>query len=133
MPIDKVAVGERLQQARGNVNLSQEDVANYIGASIDSVSKWERGLHQPRAHVMGKLSAILHVSEEWILHGDAIPVNQLDRFADLLDRLERFVTALEGEQGATARTELNRALRELDTASGQAGDPATRQIEGAAS
>jgi len=38
-----LAIGEKIRKLRRDRNLTQEEVAQHLGISFQSVSKWERG------------------------------------------------------------------------------------------
>jgi len=49
---------EKLKELRKKQNLTQEQVAEAIGVSAQTVSKWERGLLQPDLSVLPRLAAL---------------------------------------------------------------------------
>ena len=49
---------EKLKELRKKQNLTQEEVAESIGVSAQTVSKWERGLLQPDLSVLPRLAAL---------------------------------------------------------------------------
>ena len=49
---------EKLKELRKKQNLTQEEVAEAIGVSAQTVSKWERGLLQPDLNVLPRLAAL---------------------------------------------------------------------------
>ncbi|HET8842725.1 MAG TPA: FxSxx-COOH system tetratricopeptide repeat protein, partial [Ktedonobacteraceae bacterium] len=60
----KSAFGQRLLTARLNANLSQEKLAEAIGASVRSVQRWERGQAVPQGTSRESLCQVLHLSQE---------------------------------------------------------------------
>jgi transcriptional regulator with XRE-family HTH domain len=57
----KVRFGKRLRKLRRNKDITQEQLAEMIGVSVDFVSKMERGLNAPSFETMQKIAAILEV------------------------------------------------------------------------
>lgn len=57
-----MSFGETLRQLRKQKNLSQEKIANLLGVSRQSVSKWENGLSHPDTNNLIRLAEILSVS-----------------------------------------------------------------------
>lgn len=58
---------ERLKQLRTQQNLTQEQVAEYLCVSCQSVSKWERGLVQPDLQTLPRLAILYHTSTDMLL------------------------------------------------------------------
>lgn len=58
---------ERLKQLRTQQNLTQEQVAEYLCVSSQSVSKWERGLVQPDLQMLPRLAILYHTSTDMLL------------------------------------------------------------------
>jgi transcriptional regulator with XRE-family HTH domain len=57
----KVRFGKRLRKLRRNKDLTQEQLAEMIGVSVDFVSKMERGLNAPSFDNIQKIAAVLEV------------------------------------------------------------------------
>jgi XRE family transcriptional regulator, regulator of sulfur utilization len=55
-----VSVGTQIKQLRGE--RSQEDLAHAAGISTSTLSRVERGLHQPSLPTLRKIAAALSVS-----------------------------------------------------------------------
>jgi transcriptional regulator with XRE-family HTH domain len=62
--------GERLQSLRKDKGYSQERIAEELGVSRQSVSKWERGETFPEMDKVVTLSNILGVSTDFLLKGE---------------------------------------------------------------
>lgn len=60
-------IGERLKMARKMCGLSQQDVADRVGVSRMSISKYERGKMTPSSDVLVKLSRALGIKVEYLL------------------------------------------------------------------
>ncbi|WP_448565222.1 helix-turn-helix transcriptional regulator [Thalassotalea ganghwensis] len=58
-----------IKQARIDKNLKQEDIAEYVGVTVQTYSKWENGKTEPKASQVYKLSKILNISEKEICQG----------------------------------------------------------------
>ena len=56
-----MSLGNSLHEARRKSGLSQEAVAEKLGVSRQTVSKWERGLGYPDVSLINDLSSILGV------------------------------------------------------------------------
>jgi tetratricopeptide (TPR) repeat protein/transcriptional regulator with XRE-family HTH domain len=56
--------GERLRQERMRHNYRQQDVADYVGTTVSTVKRWERGSQQPGPYYRAKLCALFGKSAE---------------------------------------------------------------------
>ncbi len=57
-----IALGAKIQRARGNAGLSQHDLAIRLGCTAGAVGQWEVGITQPGKDKLVKLAAILALS-----------------------------------------------------------------------
>ncbi len=60
-------IGQRIKELRKKNDLTQEALAEYLGITYKSVSKWECGLTLPDLSLIGPLTEILHVSADELL------------------------------------------------------------------
>ncbi|UOE93900.1 helix-turn-helix domain-containing protein [Alkalihalobacillus sp. LMS39] len=67
--MDCSKIGKLLFQLRQEKNMTQKEIADAIGISDKTISKWERGLGCPDVSLLGELSALLGVNIENILQG----------------------------------------------------------------
>ena len=61
-------IGENLKQLRHKHNLTQEEVAEHLGISTQTVSKWERGLIMPDVRHLPALAVLYHTSIDSIFN-----------------------------------------------------------------
>lgn len=66
---DKALIGQRIREAREALGFSQEQLADNLGISFQSVQQWETGKTTPRATRMRKLATVLGKSPTWIQFG----------------------------------------------------------------
>lgn len=62
-------LGEAIKHYRKQNNLTQQELADAIPCSIDSVRRWENGTREPRASDIKKLSQALNCTEADLLNG----------------------------------------------------------------
>ncbi len=76
-----MSFAEKLRQLRKQKNLSQEKIADLLGVSRQSVSKWENGLSQPDTNNLIRLAEILEVSLDELtgITSESQPLEQFDR------------------------------------------------------
>lgn len=70
--------GENLYHLRKNKKMSQEQLAEKIGVSRQSVSKWETGEAYPEMENILKICKIFHCKINDIIHDDLQDINSLD-------------------------------------------------------
>lgn len=63
-------IGERIYELRRKNSMSQEDLAEKMNVSRQSISKWESSQSVPEVEKIIQLSNILNVSTDWILKGE---------------------------------------------------------------
>ena len=61
------SMGRRIRERRESRGLNQQDIANTLQISPQSVSKWERGQNAPDIGMLPKLASLLGVSTDWLL------------------------------------------------------------------
>lgn len=66
-----------LYERRIEAGLSQSDVANALGYSVQLVSMWESGKNAPLLHVLGKYASLLQIDLEGIIYSKVIKKNNL--------------------------------------------------------
>ena len=69
-------LGEQIYEFRKERNLSQGDLADKLGVSRQSISKWENNLAMPELDKIVMLSEIFDVSIDRFLKGDAVAVTE---------------------------------------------------------
>lgn len=58
----KKQFGKRLQYLRISARITQEQLADKVGVTIESISNIERGIHGPSFDTLEKIADALHVS-----------------------------------------------------------------------
>ena len=64
-----MTLGEQIRAAREGKNLSQEELAEYMGVSRQAVSKWENDISCPDIMMLPQLADFFHVSVDELLRG----------------------------------------------------------------
>ena len=64
-----MTLGQRLQKARKESGLSQEELAEQLGVSRQAVSKWENGVSDPSTSNLIALAKLYGLSAEELLEG----------------------------------------------------------------
>ena len=63
-------IGKFISLSRKNKRLTQEQLAEKLGVSINAVSKWERGLNLPDVSLMEKLCEVLDFTLNELFAGE---------------------------------------------------------------
>ena len=65
-----MTIGEKLSHLRKENNYTQEQLADLLGVSRQSISKWESNLAYPETEKIIRLSQIYHCSTDYLLNND---------------------------------------------------------------
>ena len=63
-------IGKFIAKLRKEKNMTQEQLAEKMGVSINAVSKWERGISFPDVSLYKKLCNELNISIEELINGE---------------------------------------------------------------
>jgi transcriptional regulator with XRE-family HTH domain len=63
------ALGERIRDARKHMLLNQKDLANVVGVTRVTMSRYETGRMCPSADVLARICTGLDVSADWLMFG----------------------------------------------------------------
>src|SRR5205807_6172014 len=64
MNIEEIIPNERLKRARHQQNWTQAELAEKVGTTFETVSRWERGIKAPSAYYRRKLCEVLGKTAE---------------------------------------------------------------------
>ena len=73
----KIKLGMRIKYLRKAKNLTQEQLAEKLGISINAISKWERGLNLPDVSLMKELCKILDITLNELFEGKKLTNNEM--------------------------------------------------------
>lgn len=82
-------------QRRKALNVTQEDIARYVGVSRAAVSKWEKGQSYPDISILPKLAAYFNVSIDDLLGYEPQMTEQriLTTYAELAEKFSKYTFA----------------------------------------
>lgn len=80
-------LSQNLKTIRKNKGFTQEDLANRLHVTRQTISKWEKGYSVPDADLLSKLAEELDVSVSELLGKDEIPAEETDSLANQLARI----------------------------------------------
>jgi len=79
-------LSENLKRIRKEHNLSQEDLADKLGVSRQSVSKWESGISYPEMDKMLKLCELFNLNIDELLNQDIKKINETKQSKNNLNK-----------------------------------------------
>ncbi|PMM41248.1 helix-turn-helix domain-containing protein [Vibrio splendidus] len=120
-----MSIGSVLKERRIELGVKQEDLAEQMTVTVQTVSKWERNVTEPKASQVLKLSEVLNISEREICQGE-FTTSKMDplefvRAVDVLMRSTPTTEMLIGIHKYVSDTE--GFINTLKKASGYQGDP----------
>jgi phage repressor protein C with HTH and peptisase S24 domain len=66
-----IALGERIQERREHLELTQENIARHFDIALEDVQQWESGAVPPTGRTLRELRILLKCSLQWLLTGEA--------------------------------------------------------------
>ena len=89
-----MSIGEVLKQARSAKNLSQEDAAEKVGVSRQTISSWENGRSYPDFASTVALSDTYSVTLDSLLKGDSKMIKHLEESTNVTKSKKQVVASL---------------------------------------
>ncbi|WP_303972690.1 helix-turn-helix domain-containing protein [Streptococcus merionis] len=89
-----MTIGQQLREARLKMNLTQEEVAERIFVSRQTISNWETGKSYPDIVSVIELSNLYHISLDMLLKGDTTMVKHLEKSTNLVASDKKIVVTL---------------------------------------
>ena len=74
---------DELQRARKDKNISQEELAELLGVSRQSVSKWERCEGYPEVETLIAIARKLHLSLDDLMHDELSQISDFEAISTL--------------------------------------------------
>lgn len=79
-------IGNFIAQCRKDKNITQEELAEKLGVSNKSVSRWENGINMPDYSILKELCNILDIDVNEFLSGEKIHKNEIQTYS--IDNLD---------------------------------------------
>ncbi|MDR2570155.1 MAG: helix-turn-helix domain-containing protein [Oscillospiraceae bacterium] len=89
-----MSIGEVLKQARSEADLSQEDVAEKVGVSRQTISSWENGRSYPDIASVITLSDTYNVSLDSLMKGDSKMIKHLEESTNVAKSNKQVVATI---------------------------------------
>lgn len=84
----KITLSENLRKMRRDRNLTQEDLASFLGISFQAVSKWERDEGYPDISMLPIIANFFNITVDTLIGNDVIAKE--DRIKQFCNEYERF-------------------------------------------
>lgn len=62
-------MNNRLKEVRKRLGLTQQELADKLGVTLNSVGYWERGVNNITARVVNQICTLFNVNKEWFVNG----------------------------------------------------------------
>ena len=96
-----MTIADRIQSLRKAKGMSQEELADKVGVSRQSVSKWESEQAAPDLDMIVIMSDIFEVTTDYLLKGiEPVKTDDHKTMADVID--QRILTEKNGKRAKTA-------------------------------
>ena len=96
-----MTIADRIQSLRKSKGMSQEELADKVGVSRQSVSKWESEQAAPDLDKIVIMSDIFEVTTDYLLKGiEPVKTDDHKTMADVID--QRILTEKNGKRAKTA-------------------------------
>ena len=112
-------LAERIAQARKNLGLSQEKLAERMNISRGACGHWERGVASPSTDHLHKLSQILDIDIHWLVTGNhnnaSIRINEatISEYENIQDTQPREIISIFFRLSANRRRIILELLRQF--------------------
>lgn len=80
-------IGKFIKENRENMNLTQEHLAEKLGLTAKSISRWENGKTMPDISMLGLLADTFHVSVQELLNGRKMTEEELIELKGTIENL----------------------------------------------
>ena len=99
-------IGQRIRELRRKNDLTQEKMADYLGVTYQSVSKWECGTTYPDLAMIVPIARLLHVTADELLGMDAPENDERKAYFDGEYDLDRAVELIQQNTRHYAKRQL---------------------------
>ena len=87
-------IGEKIAALRKKANLTQEELADVLNVTRQSVSRWEAGEAYPDMNKIGKLADILGTNCDYLLRNDVTSEGEKIKVVTETSRVEKYIDRL---------------------------------------
>lgn len=96
-------IGEQIKNYRKTVELTQEQVANYLGVSTPAVNKWEKGSNMPDISILVDIADYYDISIPEIINGE--------RKSEIMNEEERKIAKTMSDYATTEKEKIFKEMK----------------------
>jgi transcriptional regulator with XRE-family HTH domain len=100
-------LGDRILRRRRTLGWGQADLAEEAGVKPAQISKYERGINEPKLSALSRIAAVLGTSTDYLITGKEPAALEPDHLIPLWPALEQLPLALRNEIAGFLRTVLH--------------------------
>jgi len=104
--MNQLEIGNFINELRKEKNMTQEDLANRMGVTAKSVSRWENGKTLPDISLLVELAEILNITLTELLKGRKLSKDELIKQKGLIDNLLKYDKTRKNEKNKKAMAKL---------------------------
>lgn len=78
----------RIKELRIKANITQKQLAEYIGVTSQTILNWENGIFEPKISELIKLANYFHVSVDYLIERE-VDNSQINLICDNLRQIEK--------------------------------------------
>lgn len=78
----------RIKELRTKANITQKQLAEYIGVTSQTILNWENGIFEPKISELIKLANYFHVSVDYLIERE-VDNSQINIICDNLRQIEK--------------------------------------------
>ncbi len=100
-------LGDRISRLRRSLGWDQADLAERVGVKPAQISKYERGVYEPKLSTLSRIAAVLGTSTDYLIAGKEPAVLEPDHLIALWPVLQQLPLTLRNEIAGFLRTILH--------------------------
>jgi len=100
-------LGDRILRLRRSLGWDQAELAERAGVKRAQISKYERGVYEPKLSALSRIAAVLGTSTDYLIMGKEPAALESDHLIALWPALEQLPLALRNEIAGFLRTVLH--------------------------
>lgn len=102
--------GERMQELRKDLKITQDDLATTLNVSKNAISSWERGIREPNTAMQKQIADILNTTVSYLIGETNIPTKKNINLLEGLDDAQCFFRFDTSELNENERNDFEKQL-----------------------
>ena len=84
---NETKIGERIRARRKKIGVKSKELAEYLGVSPVTVSRWEHSRCNPSLEQVGRIARFLGCSTDYLILGEGGENDVIERIRDVICRI----------------------------------------------